>query len=77
MQSVQQTNLIKPTCKPAPAKDHIFSTAGTKTAQGQTQPNPAQHPMEWTVRKKSMIQSGQLQAPRKQSTELARGTVAL
>ena len=57
----QPDTSIKPTRKPAPAKDHIFSTAGKKNRkQGKTQPNPAQHPMEWTVRKQSMIQSGQL-----------------
>jgi len=27
----QPDTSIKPTCKPAPAKDHIFSTAGKKT----------------------------------------------
>ena len=48
----QPDTSIKPTCKPAPAKDHIFSTAGKNNKQGQTQPNPVQLPMEWTVRKK-------------------------
>jgi len=51
---------IKPTCKPTSAKGHIFSTAGKMSKQGQTHPNPVQNPMEWTVRKTSMIQSGQL-----------------
>jgi len=63
MQSVQQTNLIpvsslhvsqhqpKVTSSQQPEKN---------SKQGQTQPNPVQHPMEWTVRKKSMIQSKQL-----------------
>jgi len=54
----QPDTSIKPTRKPA--KDRIFSTAEENSKQGQTQPNPVQHPMEWTVRKKSMIQSGQL-----------------
>ena len=56
----QPDTSIKPTSKPAPPKDHIFSTAGKNNKQGQTQPNPVQLLVEWTVRKKSMIQSGQL-----------------
>jgi len=56
----QSDTSIKPTRKPAPAKDHIFSTAGKNSKQGQTQPKPVQDPLEWTVRKNSIIQSGQL-----------------
>jgi len=56
------SGILKPTCKPTPAKDHIFSTAEKKQQTGNPvpnpeQPNPVQHPMEWTV---SMVQSGQL-----------------
>jgi len=43
------------------------------TLDPKTQPNPVEYPVKWTGRKKSMIQSGQLQSPRNQSTELARG----
>ena len=73
----QPDTSIKPTCKPAPAKDTSYQQPEKNSKQGQTQPNTLQHPMAWAVRKRSMIQSGQLQSPRKQSTKLVRGTVAL
>jgi len=56
----QPDTSIKPTCKPASAKGHIFSTAGKNEQIGVNTANPVQNSMEWTVRKKSMIQSGQL-----------------
>jgi len=63
MQSVQQTNLIPvSSLHVSQHQPNITSSQQleTNSKQGQTQPNPVQHPMEWTVRKKSMIQSGQL-----------------
>ena len=76
MQSVSQTNLIPVSSlhvQPAPAKDHIFSTAGKNSKQGQTQPNPVQHPMEWTVRKKCKNSEWSTESSKKTKHRIGKG----
>jgi len=56
----QPDTSIKPTCNPAPAKDHIFSTAGKKQQTGANSTKPCstshgmdsqkkEHDSEWTT----------------------------
>jgi len=60
MQSVQETNLITVSSKPAPAKDHIFSKAGKNQQTGGNTAKPCstsnemdsqkkEHDSEWTT----------------------------
>jgi len=64
MLSLQQTNLIPVSSlhlsQHQPKITSSQQPERKNRKQGETQPNPVQHPMEWTVRQKSMIQNGQL-----------------
>ena len=56
----QPDTSIKPTCKPAPTKDHIFSTAEKKQQTGTNTTKLYSTSNGMDSQKKSMIQSGQL-----------------
>jgi len=74
----QPDTSIKPTCKPAPAKDHIFSTDGKKQQTGANTTKPCstsngmdsqkkEHDSEWTnvSNKKTKHRTGTLKAAQK------------
>ena len=56
----QPDTSIKPTCNPAPAKDHIFSTAGKKTTNKANTTKPCSTSTGMDSQKTEHDQSGQL-----------------